>query len=132
MMLLLKTDDLHFDGVRRHRKHATDGIPQALSAGDTLLIQVTYSSMAVPTSRVKAAMTFVRCYEDGTGECKSIWGRNWRYIIEGKDWCTLRKPFDVDDVKVSSKNYGQGVIRFAYIDPADEAEIRRRGLLVCA
>jgi hypothetical protein len=132
MMLLLKTDDQHVVGVRRHAKHATDGEPRELRAGDTLLVQVTYASMAAPVSRVRYAMTFVRCYEDRAGESKNIWQHQWRYIIEGKNLCTLRHPFDIDDVKVSSKNYGQGVIRFAYVDPADEAEIRRRGHLVCA
>ena len=130
-MLLLKTDDRNVGGVKKYAKHATDGIPQEISAGDLLLIQVTYASMVVPISRIKYRMTFVRCYEDTTGEAAKIWGRSWRYIIEGKDLCTLRYPFDIDAVKVSTKNYGEGVIRYAYLDPADESQIRSSRHLDC-
>ncbi len=132
MMLLLKTDESHVDGVRIHRKHATDGVPRGVRPGDSLLVQVTYTSMRVPLHRVKYAMTFVRCYEDTTGESLRIWGHKWRYIIEGAAFCMLRHPFDIETVQVSRKNYGRGVIRFAYVDEADEAEIRRRRLLNCA
>lgn len=33
------------------------------------------------------------------------------------------RPFDIEKVKVSDTNYGQGVIRFAYVAPADEQAI---------
>lgn len=56
----------------------------------------------------------------------------WRYIIQGGEICMLKRPFDIDGVKVSKKNYGQGVMRYAYFDEAHEAEIRRRKLLECA
>lgn len=131
-MLLLKTHEQHVAGVRKNRKHATDGRPLDLRPGDDLLVQVTYGSLVDPTHRVKYAMKYVRCYEDRGGESKLIWGHQWRYIIEGRDLCILRHPFDIDKVKVSNKNYGQGVIRFAYIDSTDEEEIRRLGLLECA
>lgn len=112
-MLLLKTDDRNITGVRKYAKHATDDCPRDLVPGDLLLVQVTYASMTVPVSRVKYRMEFVRCYEDTAGESRKIWGHSWRYIIEGKNFCTLRYPFDIDSVRVSRKNYGQGVIRYA-------------------
>jgi len=65
------------------------------------------------------------------GETRKIWGHSWRFIIEGKDFCTLRYPFDIDSVKVSKKNYGAGVIQYAYIDPADDAQIRAGPYLQC-
>lgn len=132
MMLLLKTRQGHMTGVRRNRKHATDAVPQHLQPGDFLLVQVTSGPPGNETHRVKYAMRFVECYEDSEGESLRIWGQQWRYIIAGDDFRLLRCPFDIEDVRVSEANYGQGVIRFAYIAPADEAEILRRGLLETA
>jgi hypothetical protein len=129
-MILLKTHQSHMDAVRKNRKHATDGIPQHVSPGDFLLIQVTSGSPGNETRRVRYAMRFKRCYEDTTGECKRIFGETWRYIIEGeRDTFRILRSFDIENVQVSAANYGQGVIRFAYVDPAYETEILRRGLL---
>lgn len=131
-MLLLKTREEHMSGVRRSRKHATDAAPQDVNRGDFLLVQVTSGPPGNETHRVKYAMRFVRCYEDLGGECMEIWGDSWRYIIEGDDFRILRRPFDIEDIQVSTKNYGQGVIRFAYVDPADEAVITEGNLLAGA
>ncbi len=106
-ILLLKTDDRNISGVRKHSKHATDGIPKELRVGDLLLVQVTYASMTVPVSRVRYRMTFVRCYEDAAGESYKIWGHRWRYIIEGKYFCTLRYPFDLDSLKCLTRTMGR-------------------------
>ncbi len=129
-MILLKTDESHMEAVRKNRKHATDGAPQNVRPGDFLLIQVTSGQPGNETRRVRYAMRFKRCYKDTTGESKRLFGKSWKYIIEG-DPATFRmlRGFDIEDVQVSGANYGQGVIRFAYVDPADEAEIVRRGLL---
>ena len=131
-MLLLKTHEKHMAGVRRNRKHATDGAPQHVKVGDVLLVQVTFGSPNNETQRVQYAMRFVRCYEDSLGESKRIWGHQWRYIIEGDDFRILRRPFDIDDVKVTDTNYGQGVIRFAYVDPRDVEAITKGGWLTGA
>lgn len=130
--ILLKTSEEHVQGVRRHALHATDAPPRNLRTGDLILIQVTYNSAANRTSRVRYKMTFVDCYRDTTGESKSIWGKRWEYIIEGKDLCSLRHPFDIEAVNVSGKNYGRGVIKYAYLTPQELAEIERRGWLECA
>ena len=129
MMLLLKTDDKNVEAVRKNAKHATDGVPHEVRPGDTLLIQVTYSSM------------------DGTdvqrpprhGVCELLRGcrTRERYALGaplevhhqgGRNLYQLRPPFDIEKVKVSKKNYGKGVIRYAYVDPADEAVIRAKYL----
>jgi hypothetical protein len=34
-----------------------------------------------------------------------MWGRHWTYIINGKNVRPV-EPFDIDEIKVSSKNYG--------------------------
>jgi hypothetical protein len=127
-MLLLKTRQEHMEAVRKNRKHASDGCPQSIAPGDWLLVQVTFGRPGNETHRVKYAMRFVRCYEDLAGESKRLFGHTWRYIIAGRDFRML-KPFDIESVRVSNANYGQGVIRFAYIDSADEKLILDRGLL---
>lgn len=130
--LLLKTSEEHVHGVRRNAKHATDAVPRELKPGDLILIQVTYSSTANRTSRVRYKMTYVGCYRDTRGESKTIWGKQWDYIIEGRDLCQLFHPFDIDTVNKSGKNYGRGVIKYAYVDSRDLAEAERRGYLSCA
>jgi len=132
MMLLLKTDQTHMDGVRKNRAHATDGEPQKIRVGDWLLVQVTSGPPGNETRRVKFAMRFVSCLPDTTGESLRIWGKQWKFLIRGGDFRILRHPFDIESIRVSAANYGQGVIRFAYVDPSDETEILRRDLLAGA
>lgn len=128
MILLLKTDDRHVEGVRKHAKHASDGIPHRISKGDLLLIQVTYLSRRTPVATIRYSMEFVRCYEDLDNESDAIWKRHWRYIIEGKDLKMLRRPFDIRRYQQSSKDYSSAE-RYAYVEPEDEAELRRREIL---
>lgn len=128
-MLLLKTTTEHMDGVRKNSAHASDGVPRDLQIGDWLLIQVTSGPPGNEVQRVKYAMRFASCDADTTGESQRIWGRQWKYLIRGIDFRQLKRPFDIEDIQVSQANYGQGVIRFAYVAPADEAEILQRDLL---
>jgi hypothetical protein len=74
-------------------------------------------------------MRFVDCYEDRDGESRRLFGHSWRYIIEGNEFRVLRRPFDIEKISVSSTNYGQGVIRYAYVHPIDEKIILDRNLL---
>jgi hypothetical protein len=48
---------------------------------------------------------------------------------EGRDFRILRRPFDIERIRVSTANYGQGVIRFAYVDTADEKAILEGNML---
>ncbi len=131
-MLLLKTREEHMAAVRRSRQHATDAEPREVRVGDFLLIQVTSGPPGNETHRVKYAMRFMACTPDRTGESKSIFGHQWQFLISGSEFRIIRRPFDIEAIQVSDKNYGQGVIRFAYVDPLDEAEILRRDLLAGA
>lgn len=131
-MLLLKTREEHMDAVRRSRQHATDAEPRDVKIGDFLLIQITAGPPGNETHRVKYAMRFARSEPDKAGESRRIFGHQWQFLISGSEFRILRRPFDIEDIQVSGKNYGQGVIRFAYVDPLDEAEILRRGLLAGA
>ena len=127
--LLLKTDEKHVEGVRRNAKHATEACPRELVEGDLILIQVTYKASGVSVCRVRYVMEFVECYEDKYGESERIWGRHWHHIIEGRNFHQLRRPFDIDELQVSTKNYGRGVIKYAYIRDEDMKRIIALGHL---
>jgi len=128
-LVVFKTDSKHIFGVVKNAKHATDAIPRELRAGDLILLQVTVQSARSTAPQIEHAMTFVRCYEDLTGESDRIWGRHWRYIVEGKDAYRLKNPFDMRRVNKSGSNYGQGAIKFVYVHPLDEEAIRGGGYL---
>ena len=128
-MLLLKTHQDHMAGVRKNRKHATDAEPRYVKHGDFLLVQVTSGPPGNEVHRVRYAMRFDSCYEDKRGESQTIWGHQWRFIISGYDFRLLRRPFDIEDVKVTNTNYGQGAIRFVYVHPKDEEAIVAGGYL---
>ncbi len=74
-------------------------------------------------------MTFVRCYEDMNNESDKIWKHHWRYIIKGRDFHKLQRPFDIRRVQRSQRNYGHGAINFVYIDDLDALAIRSGGHL---
>ena len=131
-MLLLKTREEHMAGVRKNRMHATDAAPQRVSHGDWLLVQVTSGPPTNEVRRVKYAMRFDECYRDEARDSERIWGHRWEFIVRGYDFRILRRPFDIEQLQVSNANYGQGVIRFAYIHPDDEREILARQLLEAA
>jgi hypothetical protein len=128
-MILLKTRQEHMDAVRRNRKHASDACPERLTVGEWILIQVTAGRPGNETHRVRYAMRFSRCRRDLTEETLRLFGQKWRYLIEGIEFRVLRHPFDIEKVKVSTANYGQGAIRFAYVDKADADAIAARNLL---
>jgi 5-methylcytosine-specific restriction protein A len=71
-------------------------------------------------------MTFVRTYLDQNGETDRIWGRHWRYVIEGEALRALRRPFNIAELQVSAKNYGRGG-PIVHVDPLDEEILRRDG-----
>lgn len=128
-IIVFKTDSKHIFGVRRNAKHATEAIPRMLAPGDLILLQVTEQSARTSAPKIEYAMTFVRCYEDLANESDKIWGRHWRYIVEGRDIYELKRPFDMRTVNKSGTNYGQGAIKYVYVDPQDEEVIRSGGYL---
>ena len=99
-----------------------------MAQGGTALIQVTSSTSPTAAPLVKYVMTYVRCYLDESGESTKIWGKEWRFIIEGRNIYQV-KGFDIRRVQVTKANYGQGAIRFAYIRDEDAAAIREGGFL---
>lgn len=126
-MLLLKTDKSNLLGVVTNQKHATDAVPTDLVPGDWLLIQTDATTRE--EAKVRYIMDFVKIYEDTLGETTKIWGRPWRYIIQGGNIRKLKNPINVNARSITKKSYGQGAIKYAYIDPRDAEEFMKKGYL---
>jgi hypothetical protein len=68
-------------------------------------------------------------HPDTTGESLGIWGRHWRYIIEGSNLRALAKPIPISRFgRASGKNYGQGAQKFVYVEDRDLADLQAEGL----
>lgn len=121
-LVVLRTLPENFDGVIQTSKHALDG-RLAAEPRDILLIG--------HSGQVTHAMRF-RCQRpDTSGETEKIWGRRWRFIIEGDDLCKLIRPFSPQQervTEVSRKNYGPGFALFYVLD--DDARAFREGGLL--
>lgn len=103
-MILFKNKAETMQGVLKEAKHATDGKPRYLSPGDLILIAQTKGTLLPNQKPIRWIMNFVSCKEDSNNESDRIWGRHWRYIITGENVRSV-EPFDIDDIKLSSKNY---------------------------
>jgi hypothetical protein len=125
-MTIFRTSRKTIQTVVQHSKHALKGCPE-LTQGDLILVSelVTECFDDMP---IKYVMEYVRCYKDDTGESETLWGKQWKYMIEGKNCRPLRSPFNINRLQVSDKNYGQGG-PWVHVDPADEKVLRERGLL---
>jgi 5-methylcytosine-specific restriction protein A len=130
-MLLLKTDRSTLAQVTQSKKHATDPKPN-IKEGAILLLHQNLNGLSPGEKPIRFAMRYLRCYHDTENESDRLWGRHWKHIIEASECWELAKPFDISDIKVSSKNYGQGVIRYAYVHPADAEIIVKNGYLTKA
>lgn len=120
ILLLLKTSGETIGNVIRHAKHATNAIPNA-QPGDLLLIAQTISSLELGEKQIRYVMTFKGYRLDTQGESQRIWGKQWKYMIDGYD-VTEVPGFDLKDIQVTNKNYGP-VVTHCRLDPKDEKAI---------
>jgi hypothetical protein len=79
------------------------------------------------SSVVRYAMRFREQILDEKGKSKALFGRRWRYLIEGND-CHELSRFSPQERKVTSKNYGQGG-PMVYVASKDAEAFRKAGLL---
>lgn len=127
--VILKTQRLQYRDVLSHQKHATDQPPIRLSRNDVILVHCEANGRTVPP-RVTHAMDCVRVYRDTARESLRIWGRSWKFIIEGSNLRALPKPIPISRFgRASGKNYGKGAQKFVYVEDADLADLRAEGLL---
>ena len=127
--VILKTQDRQYHNVLRHQKHATNERPRSLGPGDVILVHRVGSGRTVPPS-VTHAMDCVRVYVDTTGESQKIWGRSWRFIVQGEHLRQFPRPIPISRFgKASGKNYGQGAQKLVYVEEADVKDLQAAGLL---
>lgn len=115
----------HADTLPGVVKHALQSLPQ-LAHGDTILLAQTLQSLPHGLKQIRYRMTYARAYLDRGNESDQIWGRHWRYLIEGVELKALRRPFNIADLQVSTKNYGRGG-PIVYVDEHDEEVLRKGG-----
>ena len=120
-MLIFKNDASTMDGVLRNAMHATDGRPSDINKGDIILIAQTKGTLLEGQKPIRWVMDFVSCNLDISDESKKIWGKKWQYVIRGENLRSV-EPFDIDQIKVSKKNYG-AIQTHGIVDSADEAVI---------
>ncbi len=120
-MLLFKNSAKTMEGVLNNAKHATDGKPHHVKKGDIILIAQTKSTLSPGQKPIRWIMNFVSCEEDIRNVSDKIWGKHWRYIINGNNVRPV-EPFDINEIKVTSKNY-DATMTFAMIQPEDEEEV---------
>jgi 5-methylcytosine-specific restriction protein A len=120
-MILFKNKAETMEGVLGEAKHATDARPRNANRGDIILIAQTKDTLRPGQKPIRWMMNFVSCEEDVNNESDRIWGRHWRYIINGENVRPV-EPFDIDEIKISSKNYGATRVH-AEVNPEDEAII---------
>lgn len=126
-MIIIKTSGKTIENVVLYAKHALNGKPH-LRRGDIILISQTKDSLPPYTKPIQYLMEFECCYYDHKKESKEIWGKFWPYIIEGRNCRRLKKPFDISDVQVTSKDYGRGG-PIVYVEDGDIHRIKEMGLL---
>lgn len=121
-MFILKTKKETLSAVLKHQKHASDTELKNAINGDIILISQTKDSLSDDEKSIKYSMKFKRCYKDSNNESNKIWGKHWKYIIEGYNVKPLSIPFNIEDIQVSNKNYAP-VVTHCRVDPLDEKEV---------
>ena len=121
MIILFKNHASTLNGVLKNAKHASNGRPRNIKPGDIILIAQTKGSLLPNEKPIRWIMNYVSCYEDTENESSKIWGKKWRYIIQGENVRSI-EPFDIEDIKVSNKDYNS-VQTFCELEPNDEKEV---------
>lgn len=120
-MLLFKNSATTMEGVLKNAKHASDGKPHRIKPGDIILIAQTKNTLLPGQKPIRWIMNFMSCEEDVKNLSDKIWGKHWRYIINGSNVRSV-EPFDINDIKVTSKNY-DAVQTYSIVEPEDEEEV---------
>jgi hypothetical protein len=116
-VVILKTTRDTLDAVVKHAKHAQH-TSLNLPRGDIILISQTEDTLQPGHLPIQYRMQFERCYPDRDHESVRIWGKYWPYIVEGSNCRQLRRPFKMNDIRVTNKDYGRGGVR-VYVDQQD-------------
>jgi 5-methylcytosine-specific restriction protein A len=120
-MLLFKNSAKTMEGVLNNAKHATDGKPHHVKPGDIILISQTKNTLLYGQKPIRWVMNYLSCEEDVDNLSDKIWGKHWRYIINGENVRSV-EPFDINEIKITSKNY-DAVQTYSVVEPEDEEEV---------
>jgi len=126
-MLLLKTSKDTIAKVVETAKHALAACPDYMP-GELVLIAQTKDDLNPGEPPIKYRMEIVRIYEDLDNESDQIWGKHWRYIVEGRNCLPLKNPFDISDIQITDKNYVHGGTYF-HVERADAEVLMKEGWL---
>lgn len=121
-MLLLKTRLENIPGVLRSSKHATHQLPKA-EPGDLVLIAITRNTLPKGQKAIQYVARFRGLRQDRSGESIEIWKNPWRYVIDLGD-VREADPFNIEDIQVSTQNYG-AVRTHCALKPEDEEAVTR-------
>jgi len=101
--------------------HATDNPPRRARPGEIVLIAQTKSTLRPGQKPIRWIMEYEKAVFDRENNTDKIWGRHWKYLIIGRNLQEVEQ-FDIDDLKVTDKNYAY-VQTFCYVEPEDEEAI---------
>lgn len=127
-MVIFRKSKETLSNVVAYSKHALPNRPKQLELGDIILISQTIDSLVCGQKPIRYRMEFVNCSKDIEGVSKRIWGRPWKYIIDGRNCCELKQPFDIREIPNPSKKYGQGG-NFVYVHTNDIKKLEDLGYL---
>jgi hypothetical protein len=125
-MIIFRTHPDHLAEVVRLSQYALATMPR-IDPGDQILIAQTVTK-TYQGPRIRYVMYFTSISPDLSGETMKIWGKRWKYIVIGKGCRELARPFSIQAIQTSDRNYGQGG-PYVHVLPADEQIIREQGYL---
>ena len=118
-LLLLKTSGQTIDQVVKNAKHATNTQPNA-TVGDLILIAQTKTTLKPGQKSIRYVMTYKGSRLDTGSESVKIWGKKWKYMIDGYD--VIQIPgFNIKDVQATKKNYDP-IVTHCRLKPEDEQQ----------
>lgn len=113
--------------ILRQRRYPLQTRPDTGRADRILLCQPK-DTLAPEPRPICYLMTLDRIYEDMTGESTRLFGNRSHYILRASDIYELERPFDLDEVKITSTLYAEGGA-WTYVAPQDAQCLEQKGLL---
>ena len=125
-LILLKVSGENLSVVMKERRYATNRAYR-LEPGDLILFAENRSTLTPGERSIRYCMEYAGTRLDEANESDRLWGKHWKYIIDGRNVRQLSEPFDMRTEQVSKKNYQQAGP--AYLDDEDVAALKSKGLL---
>ncbi|PYF74354.1 HNH endonuclease signature motif containing protein [Pedobacter nutrimenti] len=122
-MIIIKNSAASLVGTLENQKNATNN-NIVLEKNEIILLQQTVRSLKNKGQKqICWMMNYVKTYEDTNNESDSIWGKHWKYIIQGENLRPV-EGFNIKDLQVTAHNYSQPQFNVK-VKPEDEFEINK-------